>query len=44
MNKFRWRIFKLLSVIGWAICPEPQKSNIMKKMFTWDELKDIDKK
>ena len=32
MNKFRWWIFKKLSRFGWAICPEPQRSQLYMNM------------
>jgi hypothetical protein len=32
MNKFRWWLFKLLSKVGWAICPEPQQSDLKSRL------------
>ena len=35
----RWWLFKRLSAIGWAICPEPDRT-ILRGIFRtrWDEL------
>lgn len=30
--RIRWRLFKLLSAIGWWVCPEPVKSQIKRSM------------
>ena len=30
MNKLRWEITKILNRLMWFICPEPQKSKILK--------------
>lgn len=35
MNRIRWAIFCALSVIGWRICPEPQRSALFRLMPTW---------
>jgi hypothetical protein len=36
---FRWWLFKRLSAIGWAVCPEPDRT-ILRGMFStqWDEV------
>lgn len=38
MTAIRWWLFKRLSDIGWEICPEPHKSNLLARMPSWDEL------
>ena len=42
MNAIRWQIFKWLSALGWAICPEPQKSVLQDNLLSWKELEEID--
>lgn len=32
MNAIRWRLFGLISWIGWAVCPEPQRSDLRRRM------------
>jgi len=32
MNKLRWWLFKKISRIGWAICPEPQRTELYMNM------------
>jgi len=32
MNAFRWWLFKKLSRVGWAICPEPQRTRLYQSM------------
>lgn len=32
INKTRWRLFRMISVIGWWICPEPQRSDMQGRM------------
>lgn len=32
MRAIRWKLFKLLSHIGWAICPEPDRSRLLAHM------------
>lgn len=32
MTEFRWRLFKLLSRLGWIICPEPYRSEMLADM------------
>lgn len=29
MNKLRWKLFKVISWIGWKVCPQPQRREIM---------------
>lgn len=38
MNTIRWKLFKIISVIGWAVCPEPQRSDLQKVMPNWRAL------
>lgn len=38
MNGLRWWMFKKLSSLGWWICPEPHKSNLMRVMPSWEGL------
>lgn len=37
MHAIRWKLFKLLSRLGWWVCPEPDKSNLTAVMPTWDD-------
>lgn len=32
MNKIRWKLFMALSRIGWTVCPEPQRSDLLSRM------------
>ncbi len=32
VDRIRWRLFKLLSRIGWRICPEPHRSMLEASM------------
>ncbi len=32
MNLFRWWLFKSWSKVGWAICPEPQRSDLKSRL------------
>lgn len=34
----RWRAFRFLSVIGWAVCPEPHRSRLQAVLPQWDDL------
>lgn len=39
MNKLRWNLFKIISYIGWKVCPEPQRSRLQHLMgpeWNWD--------
>lgn len=36
MTTLRWKLFKLLSAIGWRICPEPHRARIYGSM-TFDK-------
>lgn len=38
LNKIRWKAFKIISAIGWWVCPEPHKSRLQASMPTWHEL------
>lgn len=38
MDGMRWTIFKLLSRLGWWICPEPHKTNLQRVMPSWESL------
>lgn len=38
MNWLRWHAFRLLSSIGWAICPEPHRSRLQAVLPQWDDL------
>lgn len=44
MNAFRWWLFKQLSWIGWAICPEPHRTNLHAVMPTWKDVEDQEDK
>lgn len=39
MTELRWKLFKILSAIGWAICPEPHKSRLTSVTSSWDDVK-----
>ncbi len=32
MHWLRWKMFKALSYVGWAICPEPERSDLRRRM------------
>jgi hypothetical protein len=34
----RWHIFKILSEIGWRICPKPHRSRLQQVMPQWEDL------
>lgn len=40
LNRLRWKAFKWLSAIGWAICPEPQRTALQRVMPTWQRIED----
>jgi hypothetical protein len=40
MTTLRWQLFKILSYIGWRICPEPHRSNMQAMMPSWQEIKE----
>lgn len=31
--RIRWRLFKLLSHIGWWVCPEPYKTDLKRRQM-----------
>lgn len=44
MNAIRWWLFRRFSSIGWAICPEPQKSDLQRVMPSWADCAEAWKK
>lgn len=38
MSWLRWQTFRVLSFIGWKICPEPHRSRLQAVMHSWDEI------
>ena len=32
MTKLRWWAFKRISAFGWWVCPEPHKSDLLRRM------------
>jgi hypothetical protein len=38
MNAFRWWLFIRLSEIGWWVCPEPHRTNLVPRHSDYDWL------
>lgn len=38
MTTLRWRLFKIISAIGWWVCPEPHKSNLQSQLPQWKDI------
>ena len=36
MSGLRWWLFKKISIFGWWVCPEPQRSDLLQVMPSWD--------
>lgn len=32
LNSIRWNLFKWMSGIGWKVCPEPQRSDLQRRL------------
>lgn len=40
MSEFRWWLFKKISRIGWAVCPEPHRSRLYQSLHFSPNWKD----
>lgn len=38
MRNLRWKLFKLLSRIGWWVCPEPDRTAMQRHMPRWRDI------
>ncbi len=38
VNELRWQLFKVLSWVGWKICPEPHRTRLQSVSPSWGEL------
>lgn len=44
MAEFRWWLFKIISRVGWWVCPEPRRSLLHNSMsfdrYMWEDSSD----
>jgi hypothetical protein len=41
MTRLRWQLFKIISAIGWWVCPEPHRTNLQAGIPTWEQTDDL---